>query len=54
MGGLLWAELVSGRSFAWEGSCGVLTGSRGQSFSWAELLVGGPPRGLPAKLAWPA
>lgn len=26
-----------GRSFAWEGACGVVTGSQGRSFSWAGL-----------------
>lgn len=51
MGGFLWAELLaSGRSFAWEGSCGVVTGFRGRSFSRAGLQGAC----LPAKLAWPA
>lgn len=33
---LSWAGSY-GRSFAWEGSCGVVTGSQGRSFSWAGL-----------------
>lgn len=43
VGGFLWAELRVG---------GILRG--GDRLPGAELLVGGPPRGLPAKLAWPA